>query len=107
MTIRLEKPWLPIAEPADLPGQVGVFQLGNAEGEVRYIGYAGGRSRFGLRSAITDALAHVQDATHYRLEINTAYLTRYQELLMVHQADHGQLPCANEPVDRLGRLSPA
>ena len=107
MSIRLEKPWQPLETVAELPGQLGVFQLGNAGGEVLYIGYAGGKSQFGLRSAIADALTHVEAAAGYRLEITTAYLTRYQELLMVHQADHGQLPQANEPVDRLGRLSPA
>jgi hypothetical protein len=107
VSIRLEKPWQPLETVAELPGQLGVFQLGNAGGEVLYIGYAGGKSQFGLRSAIADALTHVKAATRYRLEITTAYLTRYQELLMVYQADHGQLPQGNEPVDRLGRLSPA
>lgn len=107
MSIRLEKPWCPLPGPDELPGQLGVFQFCNADGEVLYIGYAGGNSQFGLRSAIADALTHVEAATGYRLEITMAYLTRYQELLMVHQADHGQLPNANEPVEGLGRLSPA
>ena len=38
-----------------------------------------------------------------------SYLTRYQELLMLHQADFGELPVDNRgalPVT-LGRLSPA
>ncbi len=107
MSIRLEKPWQALERLDDLPGHLGVFQLGNADGEVQYIGYAGGRSQYGLRSAIPDAVANVATATSYRLEITTAYLTRYQELLMVHQADHGRLPRANDPVDNLGRLSPA
>jgi len=42
-----------------------------------------------------------------RYEVNTAYLTRYQELLMTHRADHGALPPGNaEEKLRLGRLSP-
>ena len=37
-----------------------------------------------------------------------SYLSRYEELLMAHRADHGQLPeeNASEPRRKLGRLSP-
>jgi hypothetical protein len=39
--------------------------------------------------------------------VNQMYRTRWAELLMVHRADHGALPPANEDdAPRLGRLSP-
>lgn len=74
---------------------------------VVYIGYAGGRSLFGLRGEL-DALSHHSSATRFRCEVNTTYLTRYQELLMIFQADHGRLPDENntKPIPQLGRLSP-
>ncbi len=107
MAVRLVKPWRPLAglDPAGLPGQLGVFELGDAAGRVVFIGYAGGRSRFGLRSAITAAAAAVDEASRFRFEVTTAYLSRYHELLMAHVADHGDLPPANPPMT-LGRLSP-
>jgi hypothetical protein len=44
----------------------------------------------------------------FRYEVNQQYTTRYQELLMLHVADHGTLPVVNaaDPPVRLGRLSP-
>lgn len=106
MGLRLEKPWRPCAGLAALPGHMGVFELGDAAGEVVYVGYAGGRSRFGLRGEIEAAAARCGGAAAYRYEVTTAYLTRYQELLMAHQAATGVLPRHNAPMPRLGRLSP-
>jgi hypothetical protein len=44
----------------------------------------------------------------FRVEVNQQYTSRYQELLMLHVADHGSLPAVNQtdPPPRLGRLSP-
>ena len=86
---------------------MGVFELANDDEEVVYVGYAGGRSLFGLRGELGHMLRHSK-ATLFRYEVNTAYLTRFQELLMVFVADHGRLPLENhaEDVPRLGRLSP-
>ncbi|MCZ6619888.1 MAG: hypothetical protein O7E57_17355 [Gammaproteobacteria bacterium] len=107
MSIRCEKDWLSRADTGDLHGHMGVFQLGNEAGEVLFIGYAGGRSLFGLKGEIQSEFERLADASCYRFEINTAYLSRYQELLMVHVADYGVLPPHNdEPVPKLGRLSP-
>jgi hypothetical protein len=87
---------------------MGVFELADAHGRVLLVGYAGGRSRFGLRGEIEDALGRYPAAMAFRLEVTTAYLTRYQELLMAHVADHGSLPIHNiDDPRRLGRLSPA
>lgn len=105
MSIRLDKPWRPIAEAETLPGQLGVFELSDAAGEVIYIGAAGGRTLFGLRSEVS-AKAAETGAVSFRVEVTTAYHTRRLELLMVYRADHGSLPEFNE--DSVpGRLSPA
>lgn len=105
-SMRVSKPWRPLAESARLPGQLGVFELAGADGEVVYVGYAGGRSTFGLRSAVADAAAGISGAERFRVEVTSAYLTRYRELLMLHVARHGRLPLANAPEPALGRLSP-
>lgn len=108
MAIRLEKPWLPLSAEATraLPGQLGVFQLADAAGRVRVIGYAGGRSLFGLRSAVEEARKRHPEAARFRYEVTMQYLSRYQELLMLHQADAGALPAGNAGERVRGRLSP-
>jgi hypothetical protein len=111
MAIRMEKPWSALTPEAvkALPGQLGVYQLADADGRVVYIGFAGGRSLFGLRSELERALREKPgDAARFRVEINQQYTTRHLELLMLHVADHGSLPVVNaaDPPPRLGRLSP-
>ena len=90
-----------------LPGHMGVFELADDHDDVRFIGYAGGRSLFGLRGEIRGRLGET-GATRFRYEITTAYLTRYQERLMQYVARRGGLPPDNDvaSVGRLGRLSP-
>ena len=109
MGIRLAKPWTALGAAAvrALLGQLGVFELGDGEGTVLHIGYAGGRSLFGLRSAVEAAGQQHRGARQFRYEVTMQYLTRYQELLMLHVADHGALPDGNR-AERLtlGRLSP-
>ena len=107
MNLRLAKPWLELnAETlAHVPGQLGVYQLADAHEGVLYIGYAGGKSLFGLRSELQRHLGNTT-AVLFRFEVNMQYLTRHKELLMLHKADHAQLPAMNaaEPPVRLGRL---
>ena len=111
MALRLTKPWRALtAENATaLPGQLGVYELADAAGNTVAFGFAGARALFGLRSEL---LRHVEapphGATQFRVEVNTQYQTRFRELLMVHQADHGALPPVNaeNPPVGLGRLSP-
>jgi hypothetical protein len=109
MGVRLEKPWreLTAANIASLAAELGVYQLGDAQGRVLRIGYAGGRTLFGLRSELEAALA-AGEAANFRTEVNAQYLSRYEELLMVHKADFGELPAGNgaDARRRLGRLSP-
>ncbi|MGI9643079.1 MAG: DUF7508 domain-containing protein [Acidimicrobiia bacterium] len=109
MASRLTGTWRDGTEAvvAALPGQLGVFELAGDDGRTLFIGCADARSLFGLRSAVSAALAEVVDATRFRVEVTTAYHTRWRELLMVHRADHGALPRYNEQPPGLGRLSPA
>jgi hypothetical protein len=109
MAIRLTKPWQNLSPEAvrALPGQLGVFMLGDAEGRVLHIGYAGGQSLFGLRSAVEAARRRHPAATHFRCEVTMQYQSRWRELLMLHLADHGALPEGNRDERiALGRLSP-
>ncbi len=107
MSLGLTKPWQPLAAAQELPGQLGVFELADEDGGIVYVGYAGGRSRFGLRSAVADAGAETAAAQSFRVEVTSAYLTRYRELLMAYVAEHGRLPAGNAAEPTLGKLSPA
>ena len=109
--LRLDKPWKPLtAEEAErLPGQLGIYQIADATGTVLNIGEAGARSPFGLRSELQSQLAERGAGCQFRVEVNQQYRSRWFELLMVHQHDHGALPPDNakNPPPVLGRLSPA
>jgi hypothetical protein len=84
-----------------------VYQIAEPDGEIVRIGYAGGKSLFGLRGEIQRELASRQGRPAlFRCEVNMQYMSRYQELLMVHLAEHGRLPCDNrERAGSIGRLS--
>lgn len=111
MAVRMTKPWTPLDEAMvkKLTGQLGVFEIADAGGTTIYIGFAGGRSLFGLRSEVGKAAAEVRGAAQFRVEVNQQYSTRWQELLMAHVHDHGDVPVGNrgKPLPRLGRLSPS
>ena len=112
----LKKPWLDCTAETlrRTPATLGVYEIGDVDGTVIYIGFAGGRSRFGLRGDIGDRLAAdgpnavvAARGRSFRYEVNMMYLTRYIELLEQHHAGAGDLPPGNrEPgvyVPRLGR----
>jgi hypothetical protein len=106
--LRLTKPWttLDAESIAAIPAQLGVYQIGDDDGAVIRVGYAGGREPFGLRSALAAEL-DAGTGTRFRHELTHGYLTRWEELLMLHRAEHGELPPGN--ADRLtpvGRLRP-
>ena len=112
MAIRMEKPWQALTRETveRLPGQLGVYQIADRNGEFLLIGFAGGRSLFGLRGEIEtqcDAEPGAPDR-QFRYEVNTQYWSRYQELLMVYIADHGEPPSGNADSlpSSLGRLDP-
>ena len=114
----LKKPWQPYdPETAPkLPGALGVYELADENGQVLYIGFAGGRSRFGLRSEIMKHFggesgnAVTGGARSYRLEVNQMYLTRWVELLERHRDGDGEgaLPAGNlEPGEYMVTLGHA
>ncbi len=105
MSLAIGNAWQPVGGVAELPGHMGVFELGDSQGGVLYVGFAGGRSRYGLRSAIAEALLSCTDAEQFRFEVNTAYLTRYQELVMVHRAA-GRDPAISQTPTTFGKLTP-
>ncbi len=104
----MTKPWRKIAPDAfdALPGQLGVFEFADDGEQVVYIGCADARSRFGLRSAMADALIRCPAARGFRIEVTTAYRSRFLELLMAYRAERGAIPIYNDAVPGLGRLSP-
>ena len=107
--LRLDKPWRPLTaeEIARLPGQLGIYQIADAAGTMLYLGQAGARAPFGLRSELQRELAERGPDYQFRVAVNQQYRTRWFELLMVHQADHGSLPPDNaKNPPPLGRLSP-
>jgi hypothetical protein len=108
--VRLQKPWLSLdqANVARLGGQLGVYEIADADGRTVLVGYAGGRSRFGLRGELQEQLSRRTAGTcKFRVEVTMAYLTRWKELLMAHRVDFGTLPPENASDEgHLGRLSP-
>jgi hypothetical protein len=106
VAVRLTKAWVPVDEILNrLKGNLGVFQLADAQQHIIFIGFAGGKSQYGLKGEVSATLANIPDCRFVRCEVTTAYHTRYRELLMAHVADHGALPIHNPPI-KLGRLSP-
>ena len=101
----IDKPWLPRERfaPKALPGTVGVYELGDAGGDVIFVGFAGGRTAFGLRGVIGDHFSDNEPNTviraraeRYRYEVTTNYLIRRLELLSRFHEDNGRLPPGNE-----------
>ena len=119
----IRKAWLrPSAESIRaIPAVVGVYEIADAEGNLLYIGQAGGREPFGLRTRI--GLHFGFDASgddpnpvlrergaQFRWEANQQYTTKRLEMLMQYQRDEGrEWPPAHPAGDwrdrpQLGRL---
>ena len=96
------KPWTEVSELslAHLPGALGVFELRDRAGVVCAVGYAGGKARYGLRSALQEAVEAVErnglEAAAFRYEVNQMYLTRFIEVLEKYIATTGDIPAANK-----------
>ena len=102
----IRNPWQQADAATNLAAHMGVFELADSAGEVVYVGYAGASSRFGLRSEVQAALASQANARAFRCEVNTAYLTRFQELVMLHRS-RGSDPALPDTPLRFGTLRPA
>ena len=110
MGIRLDKPWQPLDDTAidALPGQLGVYHVADDEGTVLSVGFAGAREPFGIQSALRREMEQHSDATQFRCELTSNYRSRWDELLMLHLADHGELPEPQRAESaRVGRLNPS
>jgi hypothetical protein len=111
MSIRFTKPFQALTAENLKPvqGQLGVYQLADTNGDIFYIGYAGGRSLFGLHGELTREMEqHNDKEIMFRCEVNMQYISRYEELLMLHKFDFGELPerVLNEYPYEIGVLSP-
>ena len=110
MPVRMNKEWKPLTPESvkRLGAHLGVYQIQDTSGQVILIGYAGGRSLFGLRGELERELASRDSSYRFRCEVNMQYISRYKELLMVHAAEHGELPVENRKTrpPRLGRINP-
>lgn len=117
----IAKPWQQPDPDAlrQIPAVLGVYELADADGLLLYIGFAGGREPFGLRSKIA---RHFSDeelnpvlrerAALYRWQSTQQYTTERIERLMFYRRDHEErLPEGNaagtwEDRPTLGRLGP-
>ncbi len=119
----IRKPWIdPSAESIRaIPAVVGVYEIADAAGNLLYIGQAGGREPFGLRSRIAQHFGLDpagedpnpvlrEQAAQFRWEANQQYTTKRLEMLMQYQRDEGaEWPPAHPAGDwrdtpQLGRL---
>ena len=115
----IRKPWTqPTVESIRaIPAVVGVYEIADADGVLLYIGQAGGREPFGLRTRIArhfggdDPNPVLRErAAQFRWEANQQYTTKRLEMLMQFQRDEGaEWPSAHPAGDwtdtpQLGRL---
>ncbi|WP_420608689.1 DUF7508 domain-containing protein [Candidatus Poriferisodalis sp.] len=110
MGIRLDKPWQRLDDAAvdALPAQLGVYHVADADGTVLSVGYAGANELFGMQSALRREMEQHGGATQFRCEFTSNYRSRWDELLMLHLADHGKLPePQRDQAQRVGRLTPS
>lgn len=98
----IEQPWwvfgdVLIASERELPG---VYELGNAAGEVIYIGSSNNVARR-LREHWVDAGSSCvkRYATQYRVEYDANYLARERELYALHMRIHAKPPRCGSDVD--------
>ena len=117
----IRKPWTDYSPQAvrAIPAVVGVYEIADADGRLLFIGQAGGREPFGLRTRIESHFAPGEanpvlreQAAQFRWESNQQYTTKRLEMLMQYQrdSDSGEgWPPANAVADwrdkpQLGRL---
>lgn len=99
----IRSPWCALDQAAvqALHANPGVYELADAAGETLLIGYAGGKSLFGLRGEVAKYLGHPR-AAKFRVEQNMQYISRWKELLMFFRSKSGALPALNSADDAFG-----
>lgn len=82
MSLAIRNPWVDLADVTarSLPTSVGVFELADDNGGFVAVGFAGGRSTFGLRSEIPLVSSVYSTARRVRYEVTSNYLSRLGEL---------------------------
>ena len=115
----IRKPWIQPSEESirAIPAVLGVYEIADAEGNLLYIGQAGGREPFGLRTRMAlhfggdDPNPVLRErAAQFRWESNQQYTSKRLEMLMQFQRDEGvEWPPAHPAGDwrdtpQLGRL---
>ena len=86
MAIGITKPWTNLDDADELrpiAPTVGVFELADADGDLLAFGYAGGHSRFGLRSEVPRIASQTEGAAMFRVEVTSNYISRWLELHLV------------------------
>ena len=71
------------------------------DGQTLFIGWAGGRSLFGMRGELADWLK-LENAAQFRAESNQQYMSRWNELMMAHKVVTGAFPEMNRPEETVG-----
>ena len=106
MGLSIRRNWVPLeaATVNAVPAQVGVYEISGADGKVLIVGYAGGRSLFGLRGELQRELAARGAGYSFRWEATSTYLSRRDELLMLHLGQSGSFPPDNPPRPGLRHL---
>lgn len=99
MGLSIRRNWLPLEAAAvkAVPAQVGVYEISGAAGRVLIVGFAGGRSLFGLRGELQRELEARGAGHSFRWEATSTYLSRRDELLMLHLGQSGAFPPDNPP----------
>ena len=99
MGLSIRRNWAPLeaATVKAVPAQVGVYEISGADGKVLIVGCAGGRSLFGLRGELQRELAARGAGHAFRWEATSTYLSRRDELLMLHFGQSGSFPPDNPP----------
>lgn len=80
--IEIRAAWRALDEAAvaEIPVTLGVYEIADEDGNIVELGYAGGRSAFGLRGEILQKAADFDEPLVYRVEVTHAYMSRHKEL---------------------------
>jgi hypothetical protein len=92
----IDKPWVDLTRESvgAVEATTGVYEIADASGRVVDVDYAGALTLFGLRGRLLEHLETADAPLRFRVEIHSQYLSRFEELLMVREADDGALPPA-------------